>query len=60
MIIGTRSIETNDILGNSVFVGVSARLTGSFDDYVKKYMNSERYTEGLKPKGQVVSSGLAK
>ena len=59
VIIGTCSVVTKDIPDNSVVVGTPARIIGSFDDYVKKYMSEKQYPDELKPKGQVVSAELA-
>lgn len=60
VIIGTSSVVTKDIPDNSVVAGVPARVIGTFDDYVEKYMKGDRYPEELKPRGQVVSAELAK
>ena len=59
VIIGTGSIITKDVPDNSVVAGVPARVIGTFDDYVKKYLAIERYPNELRPKGQVCPSELA-
>ena len=60
VIIGTFSVVTHDIPDNSVVAGVPARVIGTFDDYVKKYSESETYPKELKPRRQTVSPELAK
>lgn len=60
VIIGTCSVVTHDIPDNSVVAGVPARVVGTFDDYVKKYIEGDTYPKELKPKGQTVSPELAK
>ena len=60
VIIGTGATVTKDIPDNSVVVGAPARVIGTFDDYVKKYVSEKQYPDELKPKGQVVSAELAK
>ena len=60
VIIGTCSVVTKDIPDNSVVVGTPARIIGTFDDYVKKYMSEKLYPDELKPAGQKVSADLAK
>ena len=60
VIIGTCSVVTKGIPGNSMVVGAPARGIGAFDDYVEKYLKSERYSERIKPRGQVVPDELAK
>ena len=60
VIIGTGATVTKDIPDNSVVVGAPARVIGTFDDYVEKYLKGDRYPEELKPRGQVVSDELAK
>lgn len=60
VIIGTGATVTKDIPDNSVVVGAPARVIGTFDDYVKKYMNEKQYPDELKPNGQKVSAELAK
>ena len=60
VIIGTRSVVTHDIPDDSVLAGAPARVIGTFDDYVKKYTESQIYPKELKPRGQTVSSVLAK
>ena len=59
VIIGTGSIVTKDIPDNSVAAGVPARVIGTFDDYVQKYLAIERYPDELRPKGQECSCELA-
>ena len=49
VIIGTGSVVTKDIPDNSVAAGVPARVIGSFDDYVQKMLQREKYPEELKP-----------
>ena len=44
---------------NSESVAIPARVVGSFDDYVEKRLNMEKYPEELMPKKQVVSPELA-
>lgn len=60
VIIGTCSVVTKDIPDNSVVAGVPAKVIGTFDDYVKKYTSEEVYPKELKPRGQTVSTELAK
>lgn len=60
VIIGTCSVVTHDIPDNSVVAGVPAKVIGSFDDYVNKYMKTNEYPKELKPKHQTVSDELAK
>lgn len=59
VIIGTCSVVTHDVPDNSVVAGVPARVIGSFDDYVEKMSNADRYPNELKPKNQTVSDELA-
>ena len=58
-IIGTCSVVTHDIPDNSVAVDAPARVIGSFDDYVKKALDTEKYPAGMKPCKQSVSDELA-
>ena len=60
VIIGTGATVAKDIPDNSVVVGAPARVIGTFDDYVKKYMNEKQYPDELKPTEQKVSDELAK
>ena len=60
VIIGTGSVVTKDIPDNSVAAGVPARVIGSFDDYVQKMLQREKYPEELKPTRQVVPDELAR
>ena len=60
VIIGTCSVVTKDVPDNSVVVGAPARVIGTFDDYVKKYISEKQYPNELKPRGQSVSPELAK
>ena len=60
VIIGTCSVVTKDIPDNSVVVGVPARVIGTFDDYVEKYLSMEKYPDGMKPRRQAISDELAK
>lgn len=59
VIIGTCSVVTHDIPDNSVAVGVPARVIGTFDDYVEKALEMEKYPEHLRPQNQTVSGELA-
>lgn len=59
VIIGTCSVVTHDIPDNSVVAGVPARRIGSFDDYVKRFMDTERYPDRIAPRKQVVPDELA-
>ena len=60
VIIGTGSVVTKDIPDNSVAAGVPARVIGSFDDYVQKMLQREKYPEELKPSRQTVPDELAR
>ena len=59
VIIGSCSVVTHDVPDNSIVAGIPARVVGSFDDYVEKRLNMEKYPEELMPKKQVVSPELA-
>lgn len=60
VIIGTGSTVTKDIPDNSVAVGSPARVIGTFDEYVKKFVSEKQYPDELKPRGQTVSPELEK
>lgn len=59
VIIGTGSVVTRDIPDNSVAAGVPAKVIGSFDDFVEKALQREKYPEEMKPRKQNVPDGLA-
>ncbi len=59
VIIGTCSVITHDIPDNSVAAGVPARVIGTFEDYVKRQLDVEKYPDELKPKGQAIPAKLA-
>lgn len=60
VIIGTGSTVTKDIPDNSVVAGAPAKVIGTFDDYVKKFMSEKQYPDELRPTRQTVSAALAK
>lgn len=60
VIIGTGATIIHDIPDNSVVVGTPARVIGTFDDYIKKSLDMERYPDKLKVVNQTVSKELAK
>lgn len=60
VIIETGSTVTKDIPDNSVVAGAPAKVIGTFDDYVKKFMSEKQYPDELRPTRQTVSAALAK
>ena len=60
VIIGTGSIVTKDIPDNCVAAGAPAKVIGTFDSYVEKALQREKYPEGMKPRKQTVPDELAK
>lgn len=60
VIIGTGSVVTRDIPDNSVAAGVPAKVIGTFDRYVEKYLHEEKYPKDIRPRNQEVPDALAK
>lgn len=58
VIVATGSIITKDVPPGSVVAGVPAKVIGTFDDYVRKMTEAERYPEEWKPKKQEVCPEL--
>ena len=59
VIIGAGSIVTKDIPDNSIAAGVPAKVIGSFDDYVRRRDEEERYDPAMAPRRQEITPELA-
>lgn len=59
VIIGADSLVNKDIPDNSVVAGVPAKFICSFDSFLEKRLNEEKYQKELEPAHQQVSDELA-